>query len=393
MRVLVASTAATGHFGPLVPFARALLDAGHEVAVAAPASFAAQVADAGLPHRPFDDPPADLMRATFAGLPRLTPEEADEVVVREVFGRLDARAALPGVRATINDWRPDLVLHEPAELGSLAAAEAASVPHAMVAIGTTRFAQVLTDRLVEPFAELDALAGLPTGRCGAAFAESPVLTSVPEALDTAVGEPLSTPVHRFRVDEASGAAELPPVWGDADAPLVYVTFGSVAAQLAPFRGIYAAAVAALADAPYRVLLTTGKALELADLGSPPDNVRVEQWWPQARVLPAADVVVGHGGFGTTMAAAAHGVPQVVLPLFSFDQHLNAEHLVAVGAGVRVDGGPAGVEHLSVAIAALLAEESYRAAARALAEEIHRLPPLSASVAVLEELGRKAAPAR
>ena len=49
--------------------------------------------------------------------------------------------------------------------------------------------------------------------------------------------------------------------------------------------------------------------------------------------------VGHGGFGTTMLALAAGVPQVIVPLFASDQHVNARHVAATGAGVCLDGGP------------------------------------------------------
>jgi UDP-N-acetylglucosamine:LPS N-acetylglucosamine transferase len=389
MRVLVASTAGTGHFGPLVPFAHALRDAGHEVAVAAPESFADDVARAGLTHHPFDDAPAERLHATFAALPSLPVGEADRVVVREVFGRLDAQAALPGVRADIDRWRPDLVLREPAELGSLAAAEAAGVPHVTVTIGMTRVVADMAAHLAEPLAELDALAGLPSGRCAAASSGAPLLSGVPATLDAALGAPPAAP-YRFRVDHARAEAELPRSWGDPDAPLVYVTFGSVAAGLGPFRTVYRRAVDVLADAPYRVLLTTGSALTPADLGPLPANTHVEQWWPQASVMPATAAMVGHGGFGTTMSAIAHGVPQAVLPLFSFDQFLNADHVAAVGAGVRVDGGPDGVEGLPSALGTLVASPRPRAAAAALAAEVAALPPLAEAALLLEELCRRAA---
>jgi len=44
MRVLVSTTANDGHFGPLQPFARACTAAGHEVRVAAPASYGGALA-------------------------------------------------------------------------------------------------------------------------------------------------------------------------------------------------------------------------------------------------------------------------------------------------------------------------------------------------------------
>ena len=76
MRVLCATTANDTHFGPLVPFARACAQAGHEVRVAAPSSYAAAVQAAGFPHEPFADAPPELVGPVRASLPTMTFEEA-----------------------------------------------------------------------------------------------------------------------------------------------------------------------------------------------------------------------------------------------------------------------------------------------------------------------------
>ncbi len=48
MRALFTTTAGSGHFHPLVPVARVLVEAGHEVAVAAPGSFGPTVEASGF---------------------------------------------------------------------------------------------------------------------------------------------------------------------------------------------------------------------------------------------------------------------------------------------------------------------------------------------------------
>src|ERR1700712_1960421 len=98
MRVLVATTAGAGHFGPLVPFARAFADSGHEVHVAAPASFRTSVESAGFVHDPVADADQAELGSVFGRLMGLPLEQGDPIVVQDVFGRLDARAALPGMR-------------------------------------------------------------------------------------------------------------------------------------------------------------------------------------------------------------------------------------------------------------------------------------------------------
>src|SRR4051812_36515128 len=118
MRVLVATTAGAGHFGPLVPFARTLVGAGHEVRVAAPASFRSSVESTGLVHEPVDEPDPAALGAVFGRLFGLPLEEGDQHVVQDVFGRLNARAALPGMRREFRGGRPHLLVPAPGLIAS-----------------------------------------------------------------------------------------------------------------------------------------------------------------------------------------------------------------------------------------------------------------------------------
>ena len=135
---------------------------------------------------------------------------------------------------------------------------------------------------------------------------------------------------------------------------------------------------------------------MAALGPLPENVRAEGWVPQDAVLAHAAAVVGHGGYGTTLGALAHGVPLVQLPLFSSDQWHNAERVAALGAGIALTGAPRGAVEppgpdvlaaLPGAVRALLADASYRRAARAIAAAIAALPPAGQAAGVLTGLAR------
>ncbi len=382
MRVLFATTANDGHFGPLRPFAEACAEAGHEVRVAAPTSYAAALGRAGFAHEPFADAPPELIGPVMARLPSLSFEEANRTVLREVFGRIDAQAALPGLVATIDDWRPDVVLRESAELGSLAAAERAGVPHVHVSIGMHEIVDQFAEETAEPLAELGRLAGLDDGRLAAALAAEPLISTVPESVD-AVGSP-----WRFRdpwlVDE-DRAPELPRPWGDPDDPLVYVTFGSVTGSLGVFDDVFQEALDALAEQPVRVLMTVGRRFDVETLLPFPANVFVLPWWPQEWALGRAAAMLGHGGFGTTMGALANGVPQVVAPIFTSDQVVNGRHIAESGAGLTVDPGPGGVAQACALVTRLLDEPSYAERARAVAAEIAALPHPREAVARMATL--------
>lgn len=200
MRALFSTTAGAGHFGLMVPFARACRDAGHEVKVAAPASFAEAVAATGLDHAPFADVPHEVLGPIFGRLPELSRVEADRTVMAEVFGRLDARAALPGLTEIMANWRPDVVVREFCEFGSLVAAQKAGVPQVEVAIG---FAATLDSALpvvASPLAELDATAGCPRGR---------PIGRWPPGRSSVASQPRSTARTR-RAHSVSGDSGAPP---------------------------------------------------------------------------------------------------------------------------------------------------------------------------------------
>lgn len=377
----MSTTAGAGHLGPLLPFARALRDAGHEVVVAAPASFSRDVERAGFTHRPFADAPGDELAAVFARLPGLSNAEGNALVVGEVFGRIGARAALPGMRAVVDEWRPDLIVREESEFASYAVADAGGIPHVTVAVSLESFTHSFLDVLERPLADLGVAAG------ASGLLDAPRLSLLPRSFEGAAGLG-SDATRRFRdaADEEQAAA-LPDWWGGSTDPLVYVSFGSVAASIGLFPSLYEGVMGAVADLPVRVLLTVGDAGDPVALSPVPANVHVEKWWPQSAVMPHASAMVGHGGLGTTLAGLAAGVPMVVVPLFA-DQPHNAARVEAIGAGVVLEGGPAAVGGLAGAIRQVLGGDWYRAGARRVAQEIASLPPASKAVPFLENVARR-----
>ncbi|MDQ3672186.1 MAG: glycosyltransferase [Actinomycetota bacterium] len=349
MRILFASTQGAGHFNPLVPFLEVFRRAGHEVLVVGPPSL-----DVGtFPFRPGAHPPDELLGPVWGAMGSIPPGQGDVVVIGTIFARLNVDAMLPTVRATIEEWQPDLVLREASEFASAIAADELDVPHARVAIGLHAFEEVAL-AFASPALE-ERRPGL-TRR----ISDSDYLTCWPESLDST-----AAPVQRFSDPALQVEPEPLPNWWPGDRrSLVYVTFGSVTAQFPPAAVVYGKAIEAVADLEARVLLTVGVAAEV-DLSEAPANVHVEKWVPQADVLGHAAVVVGHGGAGTTLGALAAGVPLVVVPLFA-DQPWNGARTAIAGAGVvaSMDGIRAGIE-------LVLADDSYRAAAGAVADELRR----------------------
>ena len=195
------------------------------------------------------------------------------------------------------------------------------------------------------------------------------------------------------------AEELPDWWPGNEDPLVYLTFGSVAAgaHLPYYPALYRSAIEALAPLPVRLLVTVGDAArEIEELGEVPPNVHVETWVTHDDVARRADVIVCHGGFGSTLGALAHGTPLVVLPLFSSDQWANGDAVARAGAGIAVGDEAAArsvlglpdagtIDRLPAAVTRVLEDPAHGDGARRVADTMEALPPVDAAVAVLEEI--------
>jgi UDP:flavonoid glycosyltransferase YjiC (YdhE family) len=381
MRILLTTKRGAGHFGPLIPFARAFRRAGDTVLIAAPRSARDSVRAEGFSAWLFDDAPEDERDAAFDGVWQLPFEERGPYIFSELFIRLDARAALPAMRDVCRRWRPDVVVSEETEFAGALVAQALGIPRISVGIVQQGRGEAVVGDARVTFAidELRAELGLPDDPDGERLVEAPYFTLMPEALEDPA-KPVSRSAWRFRdLDAPASGARVDRFAGDGR-PLVYVTFGSVAPQMDYFPSLYRDAIAAFADLPVRVLVTVGRDRDPADLGPLPANVQAERWVPQREVMPRAAAMVCHGGSGTVTMGLAAGVPMAVVPLFA-DQPDNAERIAAIGAGIALEGGPQAATRLGDAVSKLLIDPAYRANAERVAAETAALPTIDAAPAI------------
>jgi len=129
------------------------------------------------------------------------------------------------------------------------------------------------------------------------------------------------------------SAQEPPWFADLDVsrPLLYVTIGGGAGPVGS-RCFFTLVAEAFADTVWQVIVSTSAKFSPADLPVPPPNVRFESWVPGLAVIARSDVVMFHGGYGTTMECVRCGVPSVVIPFHS-EQESNGRRLEASGAGL------------------------------------------------------------
>jgi UDP:flavonoid glycosyltransferase YjiC (YdhE family) len=141
-------------------------------------------------------------------------------------------------------------------------------------------------------------------------------------------------------------------------------------------------VTALADSPFRVLVTAS----LADVTeTAAENVAIMRRVPHAEVLPQAAVAVTHAGHGTIATCLAHGVPIVSLPNPAADQPPLAAQVQLLGAGLALDGESASPDDIRTAVTEVVAASSYRSEAAALSRKIGAARTDARTVAFCEAL--------
>ncbi|GAB3281460.1 hypothetical protein GCM10027449_22520 [Sinomonas notoginsengisoli] len=140
--------------------------------------------------------------------------------------------------------------------------------------------------------------------------------------------------------------------------------------------------------PARVVATFGPELPAGSLRVP-DGVEVHGWCPHEDLMPRASLVVSHGGHGTAMAALAHGVPLLVLPLdLATDQPWVGRAVQRAGVG-RMLCRRSRAGRIRAAIESLLADGPHRSAAARMGERARALDGRARGADVLEMVARAA----
>jgi UDP-N-acetylglucosamine transferase subunit ALG13 len=355
------SLGGSGHWQPLLPFLRVAKERGDEILVAGPHALAEMVKESGFEFWGCGEPSEAQIAPIREQLATAPPEVATVLGNRDLFAQLAASAMLPELGNVYDRWRPDLVFRDPCEFASAVLSKRQSVRTATVAISLAAVQQGSIS------AAAPALEGHAPGLTS--YVRSlPYLTRFPKSLDPTV----FAETIRFREQRTVVARPLPDWWGGSAAPLIYLTFGTVFGHMSFANDVLHSALEAVAEIDARVLLTIGRKFDGSQLRFVPRNVHVESWVDQQSVFSTANLVVCHGGSGTSLGALSAALPIVIHPMFA-DQFVNAETIAATGAFVVVRSKDPTA--MTTAIEAVLADKSFRIRARVVADEIASMPDL------------------
>jgi MGT family glycosyltransferase len=363
-----------GNTVPTYALVRRLIARGHEVTILGQMAQAEAARNLGARFVPL-------------GVPDWTPgkslEEQSEAFLALLFGPDVGKAVLDNIARD----RPDVLVVDCMLTSALAAAERAAIRSAaLVHVLYEQFVAGTVGRrwaaMLPVVNEMRSGFGLPPVGSPMALLEPMriVLVACPQAFDVAMPTlPKNVRYVGAMLDDPATTPSVSP-WPLADGrPRMLVAFSTTCQhQEAVLRRI----AAALATLPVEAVITTGPAVAMHAI-DPARNVAVFPYIAHRTLLPDCALVITHAGLGAVMAALAHGVPLLCMPM-GRDQHDNAARVAACGAGCVLPL-EAGVGQISQTISAMLAAPEYRTAARDMAATIARRDGRDAAVEELENL--------
>ncbi|GHF53120.1 macrolide-inactivating glycosyltransferase [Streptomyces sp. NRRL_ISP-5395] len=370
------SIAAHGHVNPSLDVIRELVDRGHRVSYAIPASFAEKVAATG----------AEPVIWTST----LPTDEDPEAWGTELIDNIepflnDAIQALPQLAEAFAGDEPDLVLHDITSYPARVLAHRWGVPAVSLwpnlvpwegyekEVGEpmtaelkqtergkayyARFADWLTENGLGHVSSDDFVARPRRG-----------LVLIPEALQPnadRVNRAMYTFVGACQGDRADQGEWVRPAGAEK---VLLVSLGSSFTKQPAF---YRACVEAFRDLPgWHVVLQIGAHVDPAELGDVPDRVEVRSWVPQLAVLKQADAFITHAGAGGSQEGLVTGTPMVAVPQ-AVDQFGNADMLQSLGVARHLPMEEADAASLRAAVLALVDDPEVAARCERLSEQTAR----------------------
>jgi UDP:flavonoid glycosyltransferase YjiC (YdhE family) len=365
--LLILTVDGSGNVPPALAIGAELVRRGHTVRVLGHARQAADVAAHGLDFVPY--------RHAFPWSGQQTRSSVRAALdfvrlVGDPGGGIDAREAL---RA-----RPtDAVLVDAMIPGALRAALQSGVPTAAL---MHTFAEFFLARPMEAAGRFRGF----SPRAQWAAARTLVVTD--RALDPARDDP------RAATYAWTGVAERPPkalaepvsMAQGAQRPLVLVSLSSV--HIPAQQGMMQRILDGLARLPVTVVATTGPTIDPSTLRVP-DGATIHRHVPHHDVMPAASLVVGHGGHSTTVRALMHGLPLLILPADPrIDQGMVGRAVARAGAGLCLPRSSS-PDAIREAAARILTTEGFAREAAVAGARIREANGVGSAADAIESLAR------
>jgi MGT family glycosyltransferase len=425
MKILFASTPATGHINPLLAIVRMLRAEGHEITFLTGSAFRTRIENSGAKFVSLQG------RADFDGqdLLSVAPELKDirpglewfRVAIERIF--VDSLPAQhQGLIQALEECQADVIIGDDMFFGVLPMLLGSQSKRPPIVLCGTSFLHLAREDGAPNFLGLPPATTDEQRHQYAAIAreydegvDRPSLLSLNKALNALGLGPVSVPLFHSVVELADaymqlsvprfefprqiphsvhfvgtppivpGQAPLPP-WAhelDGSRKVVLVTQGTFANHNLGL--LIAPTLAALATEPdVLVVATTGGRPVDAIPGDVPSNARVASFLPFEWLLPHVDVLVTNGGYGSVNQAMSFGIPLVTAGMTEDKADVNLR-VAWSGVGVNLATNQPTQEALRAAVRTVLDRPAYRMRASQMADEFARIDTRSEILSIINQV--------
>jgi MGT family glycosyltransferase len=425
MKILVASTPATGHLNPLLAIGHILIAERHEVAFLSGSALRSRIEGIGAQFHAFPAG-ADLdLRDLLSVVPELKDIPPGPEWMRVAFERVFAdpvSAQHTGLQQVLRDFPADVIIADDTMLGVLPM---------LLGPRAKRPAIVLCGTSILHWRRADGaphFVGLPPATTPAQLKEYAAIAQEHDRIiyepmrrglnrsfkDLGVG-PLSTPPFDSGVELADAYMQLTvpsfefprdlppsvhfvgtppmipnqaplPLWAhelDGSRKVVLVTQGTVANH--NFGLLIGPTLAALANEPDLLVVATAGGRPIDAIPGPiPGNARLAQYLPFEWILPKVNVFVTNGGYGSVNQAMSFGIPLVTAGLTEDKADVNAR-VAWSGAGIDLATNEPTPQALCEAVRTVLDKPNYRSRASLMADEFNGIDTRSEVLRIVSQV--------
>jgi UDP:flavonoid glycosyltransferase YjiC (YdhE family) len=315
MRILLAPLPLPGHVSPCLALGQALRRRNHDVWLYADAASRAAVEAAGC----------SVLASRTEGAALIGPDQ-DTQTGMVAWAAAVADRTLGDLAAARESHPVDAMVIDEMHLGAALIAQASGTPWLSLpttpALRSPRFHDWPS---MIPTAARRAALGLPAdARTSLQQGRSPRGALLPWTAEFDIGDPAPSDAHVGPLvwDAAAERA------GSAGIEILVSISTSPHAHLREaLTGFLQQALAALADLPYRALLTVGEVV--LPPGAVPDHVEVRGHVEHGPLMKGLKLFVHHGGWGSIGRCLRAGVPMLIVP-FERDQPVNGARCERLG---------------------------------------------------------------
>lgn len=425
MKVLFASTPATGHINPLLAIANILMADGHEIAFLTGTVFRDRIEASGAKFLALPKGADFDGRDILSVAPELKTIAPGLEWLRVACERLfvDAIPAQnQGLLESLEQFPADIIVGDDMIFGILPMLLGPREARPPVVLCGTSFVHWARDDGAPNFVGLPPATTDEQRKQYAVIADEydanvdqPVLRSLNKVLKTFGVRQITIPLFHSVLELADAYLQLsvpsfefprrfpptvhfvgtPPIirdqvpvpdWADeldGSRKVVLVTQGTVANH--NFGLLLEPTLKALADEPdVLVVATTGGRPVDALTGPIPSNARVSSYLPFEWLLPRVDVLVTNGGYGSVNQAMSFGVPLVTAGTTEDKADVNAR-VAWSGVGINLATNEPTPDALREAVRTVLDRPAYRMRASRMADEFASIGTRSAVLRIIKRL--------